>query len=200
MRGKALLMLPVILAVLVFLMVQGIGRFQRGSSPLRRAVTVVPVATVRNCPTPQLPGWTRLYTTTPVYNQNLANRRIIEVTYLRSPLVGLATWHQQHWAFLISTVFGSLPTSLVPTLTNAQWPGRGAVLWENPQHWVLTVDWCVGGAAYRIHLTGIAPGAAAVVVQVLAAWRTSHAALFHCQSTTASVVCHPAGRGSPSAG
>lgn len=88
---------------------------------------VVHVATVRTCPVPPLPAWTRLDTTTSVDNQNLAHRRIVEVTYLRSPLVGLATWHHQHWAFWISTVFGSLPTSLVPTLTSAKWPGRGAV-------------------------------------------------------------------------
>ena len=162
---------------------------------------MVHVATVRTCPVPPLPAWTRLDTTTSVDNQNLAHRRIVEVTYLRSPLVGRATWHHQHWAFWISTVFGSLPTSLVPTLTSAKWPGRGAVQWENPRHWVLTVDWCVGGAAYRIHLSGIAPDAAALVVQVLAAWRTRDAALFRCQPTTASLVCHPASRGrNPSAG
>ena len=54
MRGRALVMLPVTLAALIFVIVLGFR--------LRRTVAVVPAAAVRTFAAPRLPAWTRLAT------------------------------------------------------------------------------------------------------------------------------------------
>lgn len=109
--------------------VGGFGSLAHQPPRARHTISVLRVTTSRRCQLPQLPSWTQRSSTTTVANDVVG---IYEVTYIRSPFVGIASGQAKGWRFAVATVFGSPPMATVAAVRDVPWPGRGAVFWQHP--------------------------------------------------------------------
>ncbi len=156
----------------------------------RPASVYVRIASAHRCTLPRLPAWTLAPTTTAVLSGDLFSPRTSVTTYERGRGTALTAWNQGPWLIALYEPFVATSMAAEQAFAAVHLPGRGAAVWTDPSHWQLSAIWCTHGRAYRLHLTGIGPNAAAVVTQVVAAWTRSHADRFRCQPTGASLVCH----------
>ena len=150
----------------------------------------VHLTTSRQCSLPRLPAWTDSPLTTLIFSGDLFRPNTSVITYTRGRGTGLTAWNQGQWLIAMYEPVVATSTAAEQAFAAVHLPGRGAAVWTDPHHWQLNTLWCTHGTAYHLHLTGLGPGAAAVVAQVVAAWNQSHADRFRCQPTQRSLACH----------
>lgn len=197
MRRYASAVVPIVLVMAgrVAVLVGGFGSLARQPARASHTVTALRVTTSRRCRLPQLPSWTQRPSTTTAVDDVAG---VYEVTYIQSAFVGIASWQEQGWRFAVATVFGSPPTATVAAFRDVPWPGRGAVVWQNPKHWSGSLAWCTQGKAYHVNLRALSPSAAEVVARFMDVWTRARAAsVFRCAGAGSAVLCRPVGAVAP---
>lgn len=134
------------------------GHASTDSSTLRLHIT-----TLGRSALPRLPAWTESPATAQVFGLDAYYHDVYATTYLDGGALSLTAWTRQRWRFAVTQVVGPNSTGAVKTaLGSMDLPGRGALLWNNPNDWTVTSTWCTRGQTYHLAVAWNSAAAARV--------------------------------------